>query len=96
MVKGKIVHFSVESYIMGLNINIEMVQWRAARYVTNRQRNTSSVGDMLQHLKIGFTTDVVDVAFPFEVLTDSTTSQICFLINRFEDMIMKAIVEFHY
>jgi hypothetical protein len=30
---------------------IEMVQWRAARYVTNRQRNTSSVSDMLQHLK---------------------------------------------
>jgi len=30
---------------------IEMVQQRAARYVTNRQRNTSSVGDMLQHLK---------------------------------------------
>ena len=30
---------------------IEMVQRRAARYVTNRQRNTSSVGDMLQHLK---------------------------------------------
>jgi hypothetical protein len=28
-----------------------MVQLRAARYVTNRQRNTSSVGDMLQHLK---------------------------------------------
>jgi hypothetical protein len=28
-----------------------MVQQRAARYVTNRQRNTSSVGDMLQHLK---------------------------------------------
>ena len=30
---------------------IEMVQRRAARYVTNRQRNTSSVGDMLQQLK---------------------------------------------
>ena len=30
---------------------IEMVQRRAARYLTNRQRNTSSVGDMLQHLK---------------------------------------------
>ena len=29
---------------------IEMVQRRAARYVTNRQRHTSSVGDML-HLK---------------------------------------------
>jgi hypothetical protein len=29
---------------------IEMVQRRAARYVTNRQRNTSSVGDML-HLE---------------------------------------------
>ena len=28
-----------------------MVQRRAARYVTNRQRNTSSVGDMIQHLK---------------------------------------------
>jgi hypothetical protein len=27
---------------------IEMVQRRAARYVTNRQRNTSSVGDMLK------------------------------------------------
>jgi hypothetical protein len=30
---------------------IEMDQRRAARYVTNRQRSTSSVGDMLQHLK---------------------------------------------
>jgi hypothetical protein len=30
---------------------IEMVQRRAARYLTNRQRNTSSVGDMLQHLE---------------------------------------------
>ena len=31
------------------NINkIEMVQWKAARYVNNRQQNTSSVGDMLQ------------------------------------------------
>ena len=30
---------------------MEMVQQRAARYVTNRQRNTSSVGDMLQHLE---------------------------------------------
>jgi len=39
--------------------------------------------------------DVVDVAFPFEVFTDST-SQIFSLINRFEDMIMKAIVEFHW
>ena len=28
-----------------------MVQQRAARYVTNRQHNTSSVGDMLQQLK---------------------------------------------
>ena len=28
-----------------------MVQRRAARYVTNRKRNTSSVGNMLQHLK---------------------------------------------
>jgi hypothetical protein len=25
-----------------------MVQWKAARYVNNRQQNTSSVGDMLQ------------------------------------------------
>ena len=30
---------------------IEMVQRRATKYVTNRQRNTSSVNDMLQHLK---------------------------------------------
>jgi hypothetical protein len=30
---------------------IEMVQRRAARYVTNRQHNTFSVGDMLQQLK---------------------------------------------
>ena len=28
-----------------------MVQRRDVRYVTNRQRNTSSVGNMLQHLK---------------------------------------------
>ena len=28
-----------------------MFQWRAVRYDTNRQQNTSSVGDMLQHLK---------------------------------------------
>ena len=31
---------------------IEMVQRRAARYVINRQRNTSSVGGMLQHLEL--------------------------------------------
>jgi len=30
---------------------IDMVQRRAARYVSNRKRNTSSVGDMLQHLE---------------------------------------------
>ena len=30
--------------------NLEMVQRRAARYVMNRQRNTSSVSDMLQRL----------------------------------------------
>ena len=30
---------------------IEKVQRRAARYITNRKRYTSSVGDMLQHLK---------------------------------------------
>jgi hypothetical protein len=30
---------------------IEIVQQRAARYVTNRKRNASSVGDILQHLK---------------------------------------------
>jgi hypothetical protein len=40
---------------------IEMVQRRSARYVTNRQRNTSSVG----------------------------------LINRFQDMTVKAILEFY-
>jgi hypothetical protein len=34
---------------------------------------------------IGFTTDVVDVAFPFEVLADCY-SQIFCLINRFQDM----------
>ena len=39
-----------QAYKHKLN-KIEMVQRRAARYVTNRQRNTSSVGDMLQHLK---------------------------------------------
>ena len=38
--------------ILKSDINkIEMVQLRAARYVTNRQHNTSSVGDMLQQLK---------------------------------------------
>jgi hypothetical protein len=35
---------------------------------------------------IGFTTDVADVAFPFEVLIDCY-SQIFCLINRFQDMI---------
>jgi hypothetical protein len=35
---------------------------------------------------IGFTTDVADVAFPFEVLVDCY-SQIFCLINRFQDMI---------
>lgn len=30
--------------------NIEMVQWRAVRYVTNRHSNTSSVGNMLELL----------------------------------------------
>ena len=34
----------------GIN-KIEMVKWRAARYVAKRQRNTSSLGDMLQHLE---------------------------------------------
>ena len=43
---------------------------------------------------IGFTTDVVDVAFPFEVLTDANSQIFCF-INRFEDMTMKAIIKFH-
>ena len=33
--------------------------------------------------------------FPFEVLTDGN-SQIFFLVNRFEDMTMKTIVEFHF
>ena len=32
--------------------NIEMVQRRAARYVTNRYRNTSSVTAMLEHLEL--------------------------------------------
>ena len=36
---------------LNLTNTIEMDQRRAARYVTNRQRSTSSVGDMLQHLK---------------------------------------------
>jgi len=44
---------------------------------------------------IGFTTDVVDVVLPFEVLTDGN-SQICSFINHFEDMTMKAIVEFQF
>jgi hypothetical protein len=30
---------------------IERVQRRAARFVTNKYRNTSSVGNMLQHLE---------------------------------------------
>lgn len=38
----------------------------------------------------GFTTDVVGVAFPFEVLTDGN-SQIFYLINCFEYMTMKEI-----
>ena len=29
---------------------LEMVQWRAARYVTSRHRNTSSISNMLQSL----------------------------------------------
>ena len=44
--------FSVWDPHLKSDINkIEMFQRRVARYVTNRQRNTSSVGDMLQHLK---------------------------------------------
>jgi hypothetical protein len=43
---------------------------------------------------IGFTTDVVDVAFPFEVLADGN-SQIFCLINRFQDMTVKSIIEFY-
>jgi hypothetical protein len=40
-------------YILKSDINkIEMVQRRAVRYVTNRLHNTSSVGDMLQHLNL--------------------------------------------
>jgi hypothetical protein len=38
--------------------------------------------------------DVVDVAFPFEVLADCY-SQIFCLINRFQDMTVKAIIEFY-
>jgi hypothetical protein len=36
--------------VVSEKITLKMVQHRAARFVTNRQRNTSSVGDMLQHL----------------------------------------------
>jgi len=32
---------------------IEMVQRRAARYITNKQRNTSSVGDILNGAALG-------------------------------------------
>jgi hypothetical protein len=43
---------------------------------------------------IGFTTDLFDVAFPFEVIADCY-SQIFCLISRFQDMIVKAIFEFY-
>jgi hypothetical protein len=43
---------------------------------------------------IGLTTNVVDVAFPFRVLADCY-SQIFCLINRFQDMTVKAIIEFY-
>ena len=36
--------------IKAKSINSEMVQHRIATFVINRQRNASSVGDMLQHL----------------------------------------------
>ena len=39
-----------DPYTQGNIQKIEMVQWWAARYVTNRHRNTSSVSDMLQAL----------------------------------------------
>ena len=42
---------------------------------------------------IGFTTDVVNVAFPVEVLTDGNSQILC-LINRFQDMTMMVIIEF--
>jgi hypothetical protein len=41
-----------------------------------------------------FPTDVVDVAFPFEVLPDCYAQIFC-LINRFQDMTVKAILEFY-
>ena len=37
-------------YIDQAKMKIEMVQWNAARYVTNRYRNTSSVTNMLEEL----------------------------------------------
>lgn len=37
-------------YQQGQKYQVEMVQRRAARFVTNRFRNTSSVSDMLDHL----------------------------------------------
>jgi hypothetical protein len=43
---------------------------------------------------IGFSTDVADEAFPFEVLADCY-SQIFRLIKRFQDMTVKAIFEFY-
>ena len=49
MTKCHLFHLE-QAYKHKLN-KIEMVQRRAARYVTNRQSNTSSVGDMIQHLK---------------------------------------------
>jgi hypothetical protein len=44
---------------------------------------------------IGFTTDVVDVVFPYEFLADGS-SQIFCLVNWFSDMTVKAIIEFHW
>jgi hypothetical protein len=45
-------NLNIGSTYLKSDINkIEMVQRRAARYVTNRQHNTFSVGDMLQQLK---------------------------------------------
>jgi hypothetical protein len=60
----------------------------------NRSGTNVQVATQEAESLIGFTIYVVDVAFPFEVLADCNSQILC-LINSFQDMTVKAIIEFH-
>ena len=49
---------------------LEMVQWRAARYITNCYRNKSSLSSMLDHLQIESLCTVTCMLFIFLFIID--------------------------